>query len=338
MKQLGLFDYPIYKIKQPIRLIELFAGIGTQAMALRDIGVPFERYKVVENDPYTIKGYNIIHGTNFGVSDIKEIKGEDLEIKEKDKYCYIMTYSFPCTDLSCSGIKKGMNKGDGTRSGLLWEVERLLNESDELPQVLIMENVTQVHSIRNIESFNKWMEFLNSKGYKNYWQDLNSKNYGVPQNRNRCFMVSILGEYRYDFPKEINLKKAFKDCLEKEVEEKYYIDKGVDIKELEKKDNKESKENVLQLGNLYEACIGGGFDGIYSKKGLCPSLRCKNIPLIIEDGKTRRLTPIECWRLMGMSEIDYEKCRKICCDTRLYKQAGNAIVKDVMIAVFKQFF
>ena len=116
-----------------------------------------------------------------------------------------------------------MTKGSGTRSGLLWEVERLLNEVDNLPQVLLMENVPQVHGKKNMEDFQRWIDFLESKGYSNYWQDLNAKNYGVAQNRNRCFMVSILGDYSFKFPEPIELKKVMKDYLEDEVDEKYYI-------------------------------------------------------------------------------------------------------------------
>lgn len=117
----------------------------------------------------------------------------------------------------------GMSKGDGTRSGLLWEVERLLDETENLPQVLLMENVPQVHSKKNMPDFQKWIDFLESKGYSNYYQDLNAKDFGIPQNRNRCFMVSILGEYDFEFPKPIPLDKVMKDMLEDEVDEKYYI-------------------------------------------------------------------------------------------------------------------
>lgn len=116
-----------------------------------------------------------------------------------------------------------MGKGTGTRSGLLWEVERLLNEVGNLPQVLVMENVPQVHGKKNIQDFEKWIQFLENKGYSNYWQDLNAKNYGVAQNRNRCFMVSILGNFKYEFPEPIELIKTMKDYLEDEVEDKYYI-------------------------------------------------------------------------------------------------------------------
>ena len=223
--QLNLFDLdsPIFKITKPIRLIELFAGVGSQAMALRELGANFEHYRVVEFDKYAVASYNAIHGTSFPTMDVTKIKGSDLGIEDIVNYTYILTYSFPCQDLSVAGKGKGMTKGSGTRSGLLWEVERLLNEVDNLPQVLLMENVPQVHGKKNIDDFWKWIEFLESKGYSNHWQDLNAKNYGVAQNRNRTFMVSILGDYKYEFPKPIELTKTMKDYLEDEVDEKYYI-------------------------------------------------------------------------------------------------------------------
>jgi len=223
--QMSLFElmYPTFKIDKPVRLIELFAGVGSQAMALRDLGVDFEHYRVVEFDKYAIASYNAIHGTNFPTLDIREVKGEDLGIVETDKYCYILTYSFPCQDLSVAGKMAGMAKGSGTRSGLLWEVERLLNEVENLPQVLLMENVPQVVSDANIKDFHSWQDFLAEKGYTNYVDILNAKDYGVAQNRERCFMVSLLGKWNYKFPQPIPLTKTMKDYLEDEVDEKYYI-------------------------------------------------------------------------------------------------------------------
>lgn len=279
-EQLNIFDIsvPTFYIDKPIRLIELFAGIGSQAMALRDLGADFEHYRISEWEVNANRSYKAIHNSScnmdyskkfekfkwltrilyeYGLSvdgkthlTLKEIRnrGEnwcrqtyndlranhnigsivnahalDLKIVDTDKYCYMMTYSFPCQDLSLAGKQKGMKKGSGTRSGLLWEVERLLNECSELPQVLLMENVPQVHSKANMPDFQKWIDFLSSKGYSNYWQDLNAKDYGVAQNRNRCFMVSLLGEWNYKFPKSIPLERKLKDYLEDEVDEKYYI-------------------------------------------------------------------------------------------------------------------
>lgn len=208
-----------------IRLIELFAGYGSQAMALKRLGLPFEHHFVCEFDKYAIASYNAVHKTNFPVLDIRDVHAADLNITEKDKYNYLMTYSFPCTDLSVAGKMQGMSKGSGTRSGLLWEVERILREcGDNLPQYLFMENVPQVHGANNIKDFNEWISFLDSLGYKSKWEDLNAKDFGVAQNRDRCFMVSWLEQgFSYMFPQPIPLTKTMRDYLDEEVDERYYL-------------------------------------------------------------------------------------------------------------------
>ena len=201
-------------------------------MALRDIGADFEHYRLVEFDKYAVASYNAIHGTSFETADIRNVHGADLGIVDRDKFTYIMTYSFPCTDLSVAGKMKGMSKaeweqGNSTRSGLLWEVERILKElpADELPQVLLMENVPQVHAEQNKPDFDAWLAFLRSRGYFNFYQDLNAKDYGIPQSRDRCFCVSILSPefIEYDFPEPVKLEKVMRDFLEDQVDEKYYI-------------------------------------------------------------------------------------------------------------------
>lgn len=228
-EQLEMFGKPKYRITKPIRLIELFAGIGAQAKSLERLDAKgllphgFEHYRICEFDKYAVASYNAVHGTDFKTSDITEIHAEDLGIVDTDKYEYIMTYSFPCTDLSVAGKQAGMEKGSGTRSGLLWEVERLINECKELPQILLMENVSQIHGAKNLSHFQSWISFLESKGYSNYWADMNAKDYGIPQNRKRTFMVSLLGEYSYEFPEPVELKLRLKDMLDDVVEEKYYL-------------------------------------------------------------------------------------------------------------------
>ena len=229
--QLNIFDYirKPFKIDKKIRLIELFGGVGSQAMALRNIGADFEHYLLVEFDPAPVKSYNAIHGTNFEPMDITKICADDLNIVDTDKYCYICTYSFPCQDLSVAGKMRGYSKGDSTRSGLLWEVERLLREiverERELPQVLLMENVIQVHSPgENMKNFQMWIDFLNSLGYSSYWQNMEASQYGIPQHRERTIMVSILGEYQYRFPDPVKLEHFVDEYLEEEkVDEKYYL-------------------------------------------------------------------------------------------------------------------
>ena len=280
--QLSIFDgSKPFKIDKPIRLIELFAGYGSQALALKYLGVPFESHKICEWAVKSIQAYKDLHfaddNTNYSemflIDEIREYlftrgisadynkpmtyeqikrlseqkarqifnniiatrnlvsicntKGKDLQITDTDKYCYIMTYSFPCQDLSSAGNGKGMAKGSGTRSGLLWEVERLLTElyrgGQPLPQVLLMENVPEVIGTKNIKHFAQWIKVLDEFGYKNKWECLNAKDYGIPQNRNRCFMVSLLGDFYFNFPRKIALTRRLKDLLEKHPDEKYYL-------------------------------------------------------------------------------------------------------------------
>lgn len=224
MEQINIFDelYPRYVLNEnkKTRLITLFSGYDSQKLAFNYLGKEVEHYRVCEFDKYAINTLNEIHNTNFETTDIKSIGAEFLNIVEKDKYNYIMTYSFPCTDLSLAGKRQGMERDSGTRSGLLWEVERLLKETKELPDVLIMENVPQV---LKANGWYEWCEFLENLGYNNYAEVINAKRFGIPQNRERCFMVSILGDYSYNFPKGFELKYRLKDLLEKNVDKKYYL-------------------------------------------------------------------------------------------------------------------
>jgi len=217
--QMNFMDYLAQpcKVDKPIRLIELFAGYGSQAMALRNLGCEFTHHRVVEFDKYAVASYNAVHHTDFPTMDVREVTGESLGITEKEKYCYILVYSFPCTDISVAGRQAGFEEGSGTRSSLLWEVKRILNElktSDSLPQILLMENVTAIHSKANQQHFAKWLNFLEDLGYSTFVQDLNASDYGVAQNRDRTFALSILGSSSYTFPVPIELTRCIEDYFE----------------------------------------------------------------------------------------------------------------------------
>lgn len=356
-----------FKIIKPIRLIELFAGIGAQAKALENLGVDFEHYCICEFDKYVVQSYNAIHGTNFTPSDITKISGDDLGINDTYHFTYLLTYSFPCQDLSIAGKQRGMSKGDNTRSGLLWEVERLLNESKELPQVLLMENVIQVHGKKNKSDFEEWISFLESKGYTNYWQDLNAKDYGVAQNRNRCFMISILGDYFYEFPKKETLTKVMRDYLEPEVDDKYFLSlKGVQYVTSPKRKKWCSFDNDIAStimaransnwnGNFITCELLGTIHNekwdrqlescrrVYSQAGISPTVVTQQgggqnikIEITAEPLRIRKLTPRECFRLMSFSDDDFDKCKAVgISDRQLYKQAGNSIVVTVLEKIFK---
>lgn len=307
--QMSFFDgSQTFQNDKPIRLIELFAGYGSQALSLKYLGIPFEHYRISEWATKSIQAYKDIHATddnndyskgmtvdeirlwltnkisaNYNtplteqqinrlsekqvrtiynnmratrnMGSITQATANDLAIEETDKYLYIMTYSFPCQDLSAAGNGAGMAKGGQTRSGLLWEVERLLNECRELPQVLLMENVPQVIGGGAISDFAQWHEFLESKGYKNYHYLMNSKDYEVPQNRNRCFMISLLGDYYYSFPDELGLKYRLKDFLDKHVDEKYYLPDAKIEMFMKHTEKQQAKGN----GFKFEPNSGGGY-------------------------------------------------------------------------------
>lgn len=342
IEQTSIFDFveetnKKYKITQPIRLIELFAGIGSQAKALKNIGTDFEHYKVVEFDKYAIASYNAIHNTNFVTQDITKIKGSELEIVDTNKFCYIMTYSFPCQDLSLAGKQAGMTKGSSTRSGLLWEVERLLNETKELPQILLMENVPQVHGKKNIQDFEKWIEYLQSKGYSNYWKDLNAKDYGIPQNRNRTFMVSILGSYEYEFPKPFELKLRLKDMLEENVDENYYLSEKNITKiinsnfsqEKNRIQTKETCDTILARDYKDPKCIvefnNKRLDKIVREKQVEPYdfLDCYN-QQIKKDVSGTIKTTISSSNMHFIAEPDNRNMKEILCD----KLLENNIVQE----------
>lgn len=148
----------------------------------------------------------------------------DIEVEDSHSFTVQNTIVHNCQDLSKAGKLAGMSKGSGTRSGLLWEVERILDECNgNLPQVLLMENVPDVIGEKNKQDFAKWYQKLEDLGYANFYEVLNAKNFGVPQNRERCFMVSILGDHFYEFPTKFKLEKRLKDLLENNVSEKYYL-------------------------------------------------------------------------------------------------------------------
>lgn len=341
---------------KPLRLIELFCGIGAQAKALTNLGIKYEHWLACDFDKYAIQSYNAVHGTNFNPSDITKLTASDLNITDTDHYNYLLTYSFPCQSLSNAGKGEGMAKGSGTSSGLLWEVERLLNECTELPQVLLMENVPQVHGKKHINDFNKWIDFLESKGYSNYWKDLNAKDYGIPQKRNRCFMVSILERdcsSVYGFPKPIDLTLTLGDLLEKEVDEKYYLSNEA----LDKMTNWKSFQNPLDkvlgcesvsptITTRIAISDGGGINAstkLYSHK----LTNEQSLRTGYHDLDIRYYTPRDCWLLMGFGVEDYLKAKQAIYklpltdnqkDGCLYKQAGNSIVVNVLMAIFKELF
>lgn len=252
-----------------------------------------------------IKNIAITHN----LVNIQQVKGKDLEIVDTDKYEYIMTYSFPCQDLSLAGKGKGMSD-TSTRSGMLWEVERILQECKDLgtlPQILLMENVPQVHSQDNLEDFNKWKLRLEELGYNNYFQDLIATDYGIPQTRNRCFMVSILGDYSYTFPKPIPLTLKLKDMLEENVDEKYYLSDDL-MQHIQKtaEEHEEYTQYDRYNGDLEMWCR------VWKDKSPTLNTKCKDTKIYVDNDRTNIIGKLEQWHQRGFVYDEENSMTTIC--------------------------
>ena len=342
-----------------IKVFEAFAGIGSQRMALRNLGIDYEVVGICEIDKFALKSYEAIHGDcpNFG--DISKLDVNDLPDMD------LFTYSFPCQDLSIAGKQKGL--GENTRSGLLYECEKIIE--GKRPKYLLLENVKNLVGKKFKSDFDEWLSYLEGLGYANYWKVLNAKDYGVPQNRERVFVVSILKNSQvYEFPKPVKLTKCIKDILEKNVEEKFYMNKPFKlvnkgrIKAEFTEINFEQTKRIHGTDGYFQALAAQdrGINNILVKaeltcynnnqvnrilgdEGICSTLDTMQgghrEPKILEGYRVRKLTPLECWRLMSFSDEDYYKAKNEgISNSQLYKQAGNSIVVKVLEGIFESLF
>lgn len=353
-----------------IKVFEAFAGYGSQRMALRNIGVPFESVGVSEIDGDVILSYAAIH-TDFlslrttpaTVSekemrdfllerniplDYKTFKNRTPSLRGSklwDMYLAnnliknfgditiinpeslpdfdLLTYSFPCQDISISGYQKGLDKDSGTRSSLLWECCKIIEEKK--PLYLLMENVKNLVGSNHIHNFQQFLSYLSSLGYTNSWAILNARDYGIPQNRERVFCVSILNGEQFAFPQPHELHLLLKDLLEEGNLERYEL----------------SADQTAEAPIIpdYAYCL----DSNYWKGTFLSDYLAKHRRQLVSSRKTsdnryrvRRLTPLETWRLMGCSDEDYKKAAQLVSQTSLYKQSGNSIVVPVLEAIFLQ--
>lgn len=204
--------------KELLTVNELFSGIGAQRKAFERLGIPHEVIGISEIDKYAIQSYEAIFGSTYNYGDISKV--------ERLNYADLWTYSFPCQDISVAGKQKGISSD--SRSGLLYEVQRLLNVAKAdgtLPKYLLLENVKNLVGKKFKSQFDNWLFYLDQLGYKTYWQVLNAKHYGIPQNRERVFALSIRKDLNetFEFPEPEPLTKKLADMLEDEVQEKFYL-------------------------------------------------------------------------------------------------------------------
>lgn len=431
-----------------IRVLECFAGLGACSKALTNLGIEHEIVDAVEIDKYAVQSFNAIHGTNF--------EPQDITKWDKDIECDLIMHGSPCQDFSVAGKGAGGDKDSGTRSSLMYETLRIVEKLK--PKYVIWENVKNLLSKKHRHNFDAYLEAMERLGYHSQYQVLNAKDYGVPQNRERVFTVSIRNDLDIDFgfPKPQELTIRLKDVLEPQVDERYYLSdeqvSKIKLWEDRQRENgrgfrlnahdgdsiattmatsadrpstsnyyKDPKEvrvagklnhyNYDKMDRVYETdglaptvdtMEDGGRQpkiiartdshqkgGVYSDEAIAPTMTAttykqpiqiktanskgfdwatdgdgidlgypnsttrrgrvghgvsKTIPTSDSQGtldgfRIRKLTPRECWRLMGFSDEDFDKAKAAgISDTQLYKQAGNSIVVDVLMAIFRSLY
>lgn len=378
-----------------VKILELFAGIGACSKALTNLGIEHEIVDAVEIDKYAIKSFNAIHGTNF--------EPQDITKWDKDIECDIIMHGSPCQDFSIAGRQAGGDEGSGTRSSLMYETLRIVEKLK--PKVVIWENVKNLLSKKHRHNFDAYIGAMCDMGYNSCWQVLNAKDYGVPQNRERVFTVSLAAGWpgEFTFPPKQELTKRLKDVLEDNVDEKFYIKDATSLtvgtnfdvinggkigrmhdisRRAYHEDSIAPAMHTCQGGNQepkisvsvdvsktvrasgrgsmdrhtwdvvavpiktankkgYDmATDGDGIDLSYpqstTRRGRVGHGVAKTIPTNDSQGtldgfRIRKLTPRECWRLMGFDDADFDKAQAAgVSNTQLYKQAGNSIVVDCL--------
>lgn len=373
-----------------LRVLELFAGIGACSKALENLGIKHEIVDAVEIDKYAIAAFNAIHGTSF--------EPQDITKWDKDVECDLIMHGSPCQDFSIAGKQAGGDEGSGTRSSLMYETLRIVEKLR--PKYVIWENVKNLLSQKHRHNFDAYLEAMDKLGYTNYYQVLNAKDYGVPQNRERVFTVSIRLDTPYatlfQFPPRRPLTRRLKDVLEDVVEERYYLKKTNNIVFSEKRvhwDNSgkgygsqqdravyadglaPTLSRCNEHGDKAQVCIiasrdnyvveptggvciktankkghdmatdGDGVDLGYpdskTRRGRVGHGVCKTLPTsdsqgVLDGSRIRKLTPKECYRLMGFDDASFERASKVISRTQLYKTAGNSIVVPVLEAILKE--
>lgn len=336
-----------------LRLLELFGGIGACSKALERLGIDYEIVDYVEIDKHACASYNAIHNTNF--------EPQDITTWDKNVDIDLIMHGSPCQDFSLAGKQAGGDEGSGTRSSLMYETIRIVKKLR--PKYVIWENVKNLLSKKHKHNFDAYLKTMEGLGYINYYQVLNAKDYGIPQNRERVFTISIYDDIDYDtdfeFPKPQPLKKKLKDMLEKNVDEKYYLteekidgiphwksyqksfEKSLQKQLCEKLINENKVKEMDVIRHSYSISRMNNFRTENSKNNnLSPTLdtRCDCLGVTTKHKnqlRIRKLTPKECWRLMGFDDSDFEKAEKVNSNAQLYKQAGNSIVVNVLEEILK---
>ncbi|HEO8331948.1 TPA: DNA (cytosine-5-)-methyltransferase [Streptococcus agalactiae] len=307
-----------------VKILELFGGIGAIRKAFINLKIPYEVVDYVEIDKACVKSYNALFGESYKPKSVVGYKAPNENID-------LIMHGSPCQDFSRIGKKQGGAKNSGTRSSLLFETIRIIKEMKEKPKWIIWENVKGVLDRNMRDSFFIYLKELENLGYESKYEILNAMDFGIPQKRERIFVVSYLGSNNFSFNKlERKETRPLSEFLEKNVSELYTMTQPYMLKFLNKGiDN--SFRGRLKVIKAFSYTIS------------TKQMRVPNSGIIdIGNGQYRYLTERECLRLMGFDDSDIDKLeevhprRKNCTSSKLYKQSGNSIVVDVLMAIIKE--
>lgn len=297
-----------------LQILELFGGIGSPRKALLNLGVPTKAIDYVEIDEKAVKSYN-------------EIFRNELDYKTQDVRGYnlkpdILIHGSPCLNISIAGKQEGADPNSGTESSLMWETLNIIKQMGMWkPRVVIWENVKNLLSKHMVHNFNRYLQEMEDLGYTNSFEVLNAMDFGLPQNRNRVFTISMLDGTRFNFDTLERTKyRPLEEFLEKEVSEEYIVTQPSILRGIGK------KGVVNRATVIKDYCYT-----ITERQDRCPAQ-----VIDIGNGKYRFLTDKECWLLQGYSEEDYNNAAKVNSKRALYKQAGNSIPVTIFESIFKQ--
>ena len=328
-----------------LKVLSLFSGIGAFEKGLSNKEIEYELVNYCEIDEHASKCYSAIHNEDEAKNLWDVTKVDAYEIQDFD----LLTHGSPCQDVSINGSQLGADENSGTRSSLLWETVRIIKAKK--PKYIVWENVKNAISVKHIHNVDEYIETLSRIGYKSSYKVLNSKNYNIPQNRERVFIISILDGNEFKFPEAIELRKTLEQmCCFRECDNitenfvRYYknnLDNNIDFFEY---------FNSLKVGSTGVKNMGMyKYDQLNrvtivdsGEKVLSPTLSCRGVQnyciKFFYKGKIYKPSPKMCFKLMGFSEDDFEKIKDIGTDSQLWDRAGNSIVVDVAEAIFENLF
>lgn len=306
--------------EKPVQILELFGGIGSPRCALRNLGIPTKAIDYVEIDEKAVRSYNNMFSEELPYK-TQSVVGWNLKPD-------ILIHGSPCQDFSIAGHQRGADEGSETRSSLMWETIHIIEQMGQWkPQYIIWENVKNVKSKHMIANFVRYQKELEQMGYTNNYEVLDAREFGLPQARERVFTISCLKGEKFDFDDLIRTPmQDIRDFLEDNdsVPEVYDV-------------TQPSVRNVIGQTGIKRATVIKDY-------AFTITTRQDRTPAQVIDcggGRFRYLTELECWRLQGYTDEDFERAKAVHKRagryyTALYKQAGNSIAVPIFESIFRK--